>query len=90
LNVPKPSHVQRNILVAVVILTVAIVAFGAGTSSKPSGRPSPITVTAVQTATVVKTVSVVQTSTTGMITTSIITTKVTSATTSTETATVGT
>ena len=90
MNVPKPSRVQRNILVGVVILAVTIVAFGAVAYHKPSSSASPITVTAVQTATVVQTVSVVQTSTTGMITTSIITTKVTSATTSTETATVGT
>ena len=86
----KPSHFQRNILVAVVILLVAIAAFGAVISSKPSGSPSPITVTAVQTSTVVQTVSVVQTSTTGMRTTAITTTEVTSATTSTETTTVGT
>lgn len=86
----NPSHIKRNLLVAVVILLVAIAAFGAGTSSKRSGTPSAVTVTAVQTATVVQTVSVVQISTTGMTTTATITTEVTAATTSTETTTTGT
>lgn len=56
------SHLRRNILVAIVILLVAIAAFGAGASSKSptAGTQSVITVTAIQTATVVQTVSVVQ------------------------------
>ena len=84
------KHIQRNILVTVAIVIVAIAAFEAGTSSKPSGSPPPVTVTAVQTATLVQTVSVVRTSTTGMITTATTIAEVTSATTSTETTTVGT
>ena len=76
-------------LVAVTILLVATATILAVTSSKPSGRPSPITVTAVQTATVVQSATVVQTLTAGMIATATATTVVTSATNTTETTAIG-
>jgi len=87
--VTRPSHIQRSMLILVIVLIVAIVAFEALTLSQPSGRPSPVTITAVRTATVIQTVSVIQISTTGMTTTAFTMTEVTSGI-STQTTTVGT